>query len=1105
MRHRFFVCVSTLLVILLLAGPSTWGLELEDGFKNPPLRARTRCFWWWLNGNVTQEAITRDLEEMKAKGYGGALLFDADGSSQRGNEPVPPGPMFGTPEWTELYVHAVKEADRLGLELSLSIQSGWNLGGPDVTPEEAAKQLTWSQTTVTGGGPVNTLLTTPQHRDGFYRDIAVLAYPMKPATAAADMPETAARSAQGGFPAVHATDGDPATFWVSGTEGIGEGPTEESPEWLEITFSDAVTAASLEVHGRPGYGPRACALQCDTAAGEVKTIAHLALENGVPGTVDFEPVTARRFKLMLFGAYDPRSPGAPRNVQVSEWYLTGPDGKNLIPANTSRPIAQLQEKASFKELGGSAPDCRGLLGGLKPIPGEEDALLADIVDLSSQVDADGRLKWTAPAGDWVVLRFGYTVTGARVSTASGEWQGRVVDYMSTPVLEAYWERHVQPLLDAAGPLTGTALKYLHTDSWECGGMNWTDTFAVEFQKRRGYDPTPYLPIIAGKIIENRGVSNRFLADFRKTISDCVADNHYRVFAEMAHAHGLGIHPESGGPHAGPFDGIKNMGLNDMPMSEFWVYSPHRPKPENRFFVKQASSAAHIYGKRFVGAEAFTSIGPHWSDILWQSAKPSFNHEACAGLNLCFIHTFTCSPRETGLPGQEYFAGTHFNPQVTWWDMAGAFITYKNRCQFMLQEGQFVADVCYYYGDHVPNIARRKEADPAGALPGYDYDVIDEPTLLNGLGVENKRLRLPSGMQYRVLVLPDHEILSLAALEKVHELVQAGATVLGPRTKRTASLEDYPKSEKRVEQLADALWGSAEETSGIRDAGKGRVAWGMAARDLLARDGVVPDCRWNAPDDAMGYIHRRDDDTDVYFVSNRAGEPIEVTCTFRVTGKQPELWDPMTGAIRDAVVFDRNGDATSVPLEFDPYGALLVVFRKPIAPNTGSKGGSNFPPFDIGQTLDGPWTVNFDPEWGGPESVVFDELVSWTERPEESIRFYSGTATYVTTFVLPETRPKASGLFLDLGDLRHMASVRLNGQDAGIVWAPPFRVDIAPFVRTGENRLEIQVANNWPNRLIGDAALPQEKRLTRTNITQFEPDTPLETSGLLGPVTIMYTD
>ena len=410
-------------------------------------------------------------------------------------------------------------------------------------------------------------------------------------------------------------------------------------------------------------------------------------------------------------------------------------------------------------------------------------------------------------------------------------------------------------------------------------MNWTPEFAREFTDRRGYDPLPYLPVIAGKIIENRDVSNRFLADLRKTIADCVAENHYQLFADLSHQHGLLIHPESGGPHAGPFDALKCLGLCDIPMSEFWVPSPHRPLPENRFFVKQAASAAHIYGKRLVGAEGFTSINVHWNDVPWKSFKPSFDHEACAGLNRLVIHTFTCSPPEMGLPGQEYFAGTHFNPNVTWWEQAGAMIDYFNRCQFMLQQGEFIADVCYYTGDHVPNLSQRKEADPAGALPGYDYDVLNEEQLLK-MEVAEGRVLLPSGMRYRLLALPDHKILSLPALRKIESLVQAGASVLGPKPNRTASLTTFPENEDSFHQIVERLWGEGNTASGIHRLGHGRVLWGQTAREVLAADGDAPDFQFHetldghliekSEDGLLDFIHRymENEDTHIYFLANQ---------------------------------------------------------------------------------------------------------------------------------------------------------------------------------------------------------------------------------------------
>ncbi|HPO16254.1 MAG TPA: glycosyl hydrolase [Candidatus Hydrogenedentes bacterium] len=945
--RRFLVVLIAVCLVHGIVCAEEFLPKLQEGFLSPPLQARTRCFWWWLNGNVNREAITRDLEEMKAKGYGGALIFDADGSSQRGNNPVPAGPMFGSPAWRELFKHAVTEADRLGLELSLNIQSGWNLGAPDVTQEETAKQLTWSETRVESNSAEETELPVPDHREGYYRDIAVLAY------------------------------------------------------------------------------------------------------------------------------------------------------RENSPAEYSRPIRQLKEKSAFREIGGSAPDCRPLLEDNAPSPGETGIRIGDIINISSNMSDNGHLQWKAPKGAWVVLRFGYTVSGARVSTSSGEWQGPVVDYMSTPVLRAYWDRHVQPLLDDIGPLAGKSLKYLHSDSWECGGMNWSPGFENEFQDQRKYDPIPYLPVIAGKIVEDRDKSNRFLADFRKTIGECVAENHYAVFAQLAHKANLGIHPESGGPHAGPFDGLKCLGKSDMPMNEFWVPSPHRPNPENRFFVKQAASAAHVYGMSLVGAEGFTSIGPHWDDVLWKSVKPSFDHEACAGLNLTFIHTFTCSPAEMGLPGQEYFAGTHFNPNVTWWAQAGAVISYLNRCQFLLQQGQFVADVCYYYGDHVPNIAARKEADPAGVLPGYDYDVIDETVLCERLTVNDGMLSLPSGMRYRLLVLPDHKTLSLNALEKVAQLVKNGATVLGAKPEHITSLSGYPASEKRFKKLADKLWGKKPLPA------TGQVVHAMSAKQVLSSMQVVSDCAWEGAEDAYGYIHRRVGDVDIYFVSNRGEDATKSVFTFRVCEKQPLLWDPLTASMREAKAFRQHDGLTTVPLIFEPYGSIFVIFGKAISPDSQGSADTNYPAYKEAITLAGNWRVAFDPAWGGPETVEFETLTSWPDRPEEGIRYYSGTALYRKNFTLSKELADAGcGMAIDLGEVHEIAEVTLNGQTLGILWCKPFRADITKAVCTGDNQLEIKIVNNWPNRLIGDTSLPAEMRRTETNITKFCADIPLSISGLLGPVRVM---
>ena len=432
-------------------------------------------------------------------------------------------------------------------------------------------------------------------------------------------------------------------------------------------------------------------------------------------------------------------------------------------------IREFESKSASKEVGWSVPETRPLLTDTIATDGEEDAKLEQVLDVSDKFK-NGVLDWNAPTGDWTIIRFGYAPTGRDVSTSSGKWQGLVIDYTSEKHFNRYWNTNVEPLLQMIGNKAGKTLKYLQTDSFEAGGMNWSDKFEDEFKKRRGYNPLLYLPILGGKIIENREVSNRFLTDLRKTLSDCISDNHYRVFAERAKQYGMGIQPESAGPHAGPFDGLKNYGHSEIMMSEFWSPSPHRSKDTDRFFVKQAASAAKIYNKQLVGAESFTTIGPHWNDVIWADMKPSADHEYCAGLNLVYLHTFTCSPKEMGLPGQEYFAGTHFNPNVTWWNYSTAFIKYLTRIQYLMQSGTAVADVLYYYGDHIPNIGRYKGDDPAKSLPEYDYDLINEDKLMD-LSVKNGRIYLPHGVSYQVLALPDHKVLSLKALRKVKELVE----------------------------------------------------------------------------------------------------------------------------------------------------------------------------------------------------------------------------------------------------------------------------------------------------------------------------------------------
>lgn len=941
--------------------------QFREDFQNPYSEYGVNCWWWWLNGNVNKAAITKDLEAMKSRNFQGAMIFDAGGHNQRGNKDIPAGPLFGSDEWNELFVFALDEAKRLGLEMGFNIQSGWNLGGPRVTPQYAAKQITFSETKITGNKNVSVKLELPNNRNDYYKDIVVLAFPV----------------------------------------------------------SDA--------------------------------------------------------------------------------------------RKTNEFIADLDLKLGYHELGGSAPDTRFLLtntsrsntrsqDGTSYIIKKED-----ILNLTSRMDAEGHLNWQAPDGEWNILRIGYTCTDSHVSTSSGDWQGSVLDYMSKEAFDFYWNDVVEPIFKAAGDHVGTTLKYMETDSWECGGMNWTDKFAEEFMQYRGYDLMNYLPVVAGYVIEDIETSNAFLADFRKTLGDLVAYNHYAVFQDYAHQYNMGIQPESAGPHAGPMDGIKNYGFNDIVMSEFWSPSPHRPNPENRFFLKQASSAAHIYGKKIVGAESFTTIGPHWNDELWHDQKSAFDHEICAGLNRMYFHTFTCSPPEMGLPGQEYFAGTHVNPQVTWWEQSGAFIDYMHRTQSVVQEGKFVADVLYYYGDHVPNVFPYKHSDPAGAMPGFDYDVTDETIFLQ-LKVEDEKITVPGGVKYRVLVLPDHKVLSLAVLKKTEELLQQGATVLGDKPIGMVSLVGGADAQHQFQELADKIWGETPSGKEEKPYGNGTVAWGMTAREYILSKGIPADfdILENDSKTDFDYIHYTIGESDVYFVTNQTTEWQKVNARFRVTGKQPELWDALTGEIREAKAFSQQDGLTTVPLTLEPYGAVMVVFSNTISANAQGPAQRNYPDFETLAEITGEWTVSFDPVWGGPGSVTFPELLDWTQHPDEGIKYYSGIAVYNKSFNIDFEPQQNKQYFLQLGSVKDVgiAEVKINGKNKGVVWTSPFRVEISDEFQKGTNTLEIKVVNSWYNRVAGDQTFPNKKLFTKTNIDlkhdfRGRPidEIPLEPSGLLGPVTI----
>jgi hypothetical protein len=1025
-------------------------VPLDDGWRNPPSMARTQCWWWWLNGNVTKQALTQDLEAMQAKGLGGANVIDAGGANQRGHSQVPHGPDFATPEWRGLFLHALAEADRLGLELGFNIQSGWNLGGPTVEPENAAKKLTWSETTTVGGQSVELQLPLPPTVGEFYRDVAVVAFPIPPALKHRGAVYISADSAQADYSAELVIDGDASTFWVSGTDHPGAGPSTDRPELLKFEFSSSTAATEITIMPREGYGPKRGWLQAADNPQNWRVVTKWSADPAGEIVIRFPRTSAKLWRLVIVDAYDPRSPLLPRNVQIAEVEIK--DGsQSLTPAAMQLArIENFRQKAYYVYPGAfTAPNADHLLKIGEATNDELAIPSADVVDLSANLRSDGRLEWDAPAGIWRIVRFGSTLSGSRVSTSSEGWNGWAVDYLDPQAFDSYWYEVVEPLLADAKQYFGRSLKYLHTDSWELGPINWTPAFPQAFAERRGYSLARYWPALAGYVVDDRTTSNRFLNDFRRTIADLIADGKYAAFREHAHTIGLGIHPESGGPHAAPIDALMCLGRNDIPMGEFWARSAtHRVQDHERFFTKQASSAAHIYGKRIVLAESFTSIGPQWEESP-RDLKPVFDRVACEGLNLIMLHTYDCSPDEMGWPGQAYFAGTHVNRHVTWWRHADAFFDYLNRCQFMLQQGLPVADVLYFYGENVPSFVRLKDDDPASVLPGYDYDVTNAEALIDRTAVRDGRITLPEGTSYQVLVLPSGNSYGRRTLEHIASLLAAGATVIGPKPTASIGLPSDSQDDQGFARLADRLWSSSAD--------RGTFVYDTSSREVLRSLGVERDfIAESSGDDVpqIDFIHRRTDAADVYFVVNRLDRWQDAECSFRVAGKQPELWDPLSGDVGDAQAYRQSEGRTVVPLRFPPHGSRFVVFQRSIPRSSRGPEKYNEPRPASAGIIAGPWDVTFDQRWGGPARPVrFTDLASWTQHAEPGIKFYSGTAEYRTAFDLDAEQSARLGenrWWIDLGNVKNIAAVKLNGSELGVIWTDPFRIEVTGHLRSAGN-------------------------------------------------------
>jgi (4-O-methyl)-D-glucuronate---lignin esterase len=1085
---HFLLCVlaSVFLVSTNFAAPTE---SLESGFHNPPNSAKPQTWWHWMNGNITKAGIAADLEAMKQIGLGSATIVNVDCG-------IPAGPVpFMNSEWRDDFKFAVQEANRLGLKICVANAPGWsNTGGPWITATNAMQCVTTSEMHVTGPTNFDAALPQPPTKLDFYRDIAVLAYPAPKGSAT-------------------------------------------------ITNLDA------------------------------------------------------------------------KDCRINRAVLSSPD------ASDSTVGAVSQRK---------------------------------IVNLTSRLDADGKLRWRVPAGKWVILRVGYTPTGVENHPAPAGGSGLECDKLSQAGMDAHWAGFLQKILDDVGPLAGKTLDASLIDSYEVGGQNWTKNFRGEFEKRRGYDPLKFLPAFTGQVVDNPAVTERFLWDVRRTVADLFAENYFGHFTALCDQHGLKSHVE---PYTGPFESLQSGAPVDVVMGEFWSGS------HGSSSIKLAASVAHIYGKTIVGAESFTASPEHgkWQNYPYK-LKPLGDLMFCEGVNRYTFHRYAMQPWTNRWPGMTMGQwGIHFERTETWWNEGKPWIDYISRCEFLLQQGRAVEDVAYFDGQSAP--VEMRPCQPP--LPsGYDYDAVDADVLQHAT-VQNGRLTLASGANYAALILPPEDInMTPRMMECLRKLVRDGATVVGPRPQHSPSLDNYPECDAQVKKIADELWGNCDGKTVLEhNYGKGRIVWGKSLADVFAEQNLKPDFEFQGASAAtdLAYTHRVDGSADIYFVSNQRRQFDSADCTFRVSGKIPELWRPDTGVIETAPIWNEHDGRTTVQLNFNPAGSVFVIFRhaadsadhivaisgsfiaKPAArpklkilhavyaaidgagemnvtaklsqmvrggqlvveasndtfgrdPAVNHKkelrvdytldgkpghavvrenGTLTLPPnLSIGQApqweasiaadgspvvtawsdghvelrtadgkmlhanatdlpapekITGEWNLSFPPNWGAPPSVTLDKLISWTDSTNAGVRYFSGTATYEKEIEIPAERLNSGReLWLDLGTVKDFAEVSLNGHDFGVLWKPPFRVNITGVAKPGANKLTVKVTNLWPNRLIGDEQLPSDVewngkglkqwpqwlldgkpsphgRLTFTTWHHYTKDSPLLESGLIGPVKLQTAE
>ncbi|MDN3656542.1 glycosyl hydrolase [Ferruginibacter paludis] len=1055
--------------------------NMEKIFLHPKDAVQTGVYWYWMSGNISKEGVVKDLEAMKKVGINRAFIGNIE------QPDVAQGKVkFLSPEWWDVMHTALKTATKLNIEIGIFNSPGWSQsGGPWIKPEQSMRYLASSETNVKGGSHVTIKLKKPTNQ---FQDVRLIAFP-KPKDYDANIADNSPRLTSPSLKNVQAVmDKDTATEVAIPLDSVAT---------INIQTNKDFEARSIVLY--PSHRPIIAKIQLQVSAGDsFKTVKEFTIDRSNSAlNVGFDPygriavalpaTSAKSFRLVISNlktnyatSWGP-APDSTSGIQELQ-ILSSPKVENYI----EKTLAKMSQ-TPFPLWGQYLwPDQNNTTD--KPLAIDPAA----VKDISNLMSADGELNWDAPAGEWIIVRSGMAPTGVTNSPAPPNGTGLEVDKMNKDYLAWHFDAFLGEIIKRIPAEDRKTFKIVVQDSYETGGQNWTDNMIGKFKKVYGYDPAPYIPVLYGSVVGSEEMSNRFLWDLRRFIADKVSFEYVGGLREISHKHGLTTWLENYGHWGFPGEFLQYGGQSDEIGGEFWSEGD-LGNIENR----AASSSAHIYGKTKVSAESFTCGGAAYSRYP-AKMKQRGDRFFTEGINNTVMHVYIEQPYNDKLPGVNAGFSNEFNRNNTWFNQMPLFTDYLKRCNFMLQQGRYVADVAYFIGEDAPKMTG--VCDPA--LPkGYSFDYINADVLKERLRVKNGRLVLPNGITYRMLVLPKLTTMRPELLATIQQLVKLGAVVFGPAPKSSPSLQDFATADEQVSKIAKEMWGNIDSTSvKANHYGKGMVISGMDLQEALTMINAAPDCKING-DDSVLFIHRKINNDDVYFLSNQKDKPISFDAALQVKGKQPELWNPVTGAHRLLPAYTIDKNETTISLKLHENESAFIVFRTPVVKTNNKNLKTNFPEQNVITEIKKAWQVSFDASHWGPEKpVTFDTLIDWTKSDNDKIKYYSGTAIYQNNFTIANLKANRR-MLLDLGTITAMAAVKINGVKAGGVWTAPYQLDITRYIHQGLNTLEIAVVNTWVNRLIGDLHLPEKERTTWTNVNPYAVDSPLEPSGLLGPVLI----